>query len=211
MVRKILPLLLVLLACLMLAGCGEYGKVEQGTVMIAGKDKVTIIVDNNMDPKKPADYTSKIELHEWVLPPVGDERGAEANAGLCLHLDVAKKVITMYNPREKKIEKLSFEVINDITRGIRLNRRNEVLHNVKVIRAAADFPVVDEANKTVQLFYRRLEGNQSRLTTIKLADADFAKFQKKEWGAGDEVRIYFKEPGKALRFMNITKTDITRR
>jgi len=210
MARNILPPLLVL-AGLMLAGCGEYGKVEQGTVVGTAKDKVTIIVDNNTDPKKPADYLSKIELHDYVLPPVGDERGAEASAGMCLHLDVAKKVITLYNPREKKVEKISFEVIKDITRGVRLNRRNEVLHNVEVIRPAADFPVVDEANKTVQLFYRRLEGNQSRLTTIKLADADFARFQKNEWGAGDEVRIYYKEPGKSLRFMNITKTDITRR
>jgi len=28
------------------------------------------------------------------------------------------------------------------------------------------------------------------------------------WDAGDEVRIYYKEAGKALRFMNISKTDI---
>lgn len=210
MARKILLPLLVL-AGLMLAGCGDYGKVEQGTVVAVAKDKVTIIVDNNMDPKKPADYSSKIALHDYVLPPVGDERGAEPSAGMCLHLDIAKKIITMYNPKEKKVEKISFEVLDDINRGIRLNRRNEVVHNVRVIRPAADFPVVDEANKTVQLFYRRLEGNQSRLTIIKLADADFAKYQQKEWGAGDEVRIYYKEPGKALRFMNITKTDITRR
>jgi hypothetical protein len=118
----------------------------------------------------------------------------------------------MYNAKEKKVEKFPFEVLEDINRGVRLNRRQEVLHNVRVIRPAADFPVVDEAKKTIQLFYRRLEDNQSRLTTIKLTnDADFAKYQQKEWGAGDEVRIYFKQPGKAERFMNITKTDITRR
>ena len=29
--------------------------------------------------------------------------------------------------------------------------------------------------------------------------------------AGDDVRIYYKESGKALRFMNVFKTDITRR
>ena len=211
MVRKILPLLLVLLAGLMLAGCGEFGKVEQGTVVAFEKDKVTIIVDNNTDPKKPADYSSKITMHDFVLPPVGDERGEVPSAGFCLNLDVKNKTLTMYNQREKKVEKFSFEVLDDINRGIRLNRRNEVVHNVKVIRKASDFPVVDEANKTIQFFYRRLEGDQSRLTTIKLADADFAKYPKNEWGAGDEVRIYFKEPSKALRFMNITKTDITRR
>jgi hypothetical protein len=211
MVRKILPLLLVLLAGLMLAGCGDYGKVEQGTVVAVDKDKVTIIVDTNTDRNKPANYTTDVKPHDYILPPVGTERGAEPSAGLCVNMDIAKKTITMFNPKESKFETFSFELIEDKDKGIRLNRRNEVLEHVKVIRPAADFPVVDEANKTIQLFYRRLENNQSRLTTIKLADADFAKYKKAEWGAGDEVRIYFKQPGKSERFMNITKTDITRR
>ncbi|MDR0239666.1 MAG: DUF4881 domain-containing protein [Deltaproteobacteria bacterium] len=210
MSRKILLMLLVL-AGFMLAGCGDYGKVEQGTVVAAGKDKVSIIIDVNTDPKKPANYWTDGTPHDYVLPPVGDERGAEPAVGLCVNLDVAKKTITMYNPKEKKFETYPIEVIEDINRGVRLNRRQEVLHNVKVIRKANDFPIVDEAKKTIQLFYRRLDGTQSRLTTIKLADADFARYQKQEWGAGDEVRIYYKKPGVAERFMNITKTDITRR
>jgi hypothetical protein len=210
MARKILPLLLVL-AALMLAGCGDYGKVEQGTVVAADKDKISIIVDVNKELKKAADYAKDPNPHDYVLPPVGDERGEAPNAGLCVRLDVANKNITMYNRKDKKFETFPIEVLDDINRGIRLNRRQEVVHNVKVIRKASDFPVVDEANKTVQLFYRRLEGDQSRLVTIKLADADFAKYQQKEWGAGHEVRIYYKAPGKAERFMNITKTDITRR
>ena len=28
------------------------------------------------------------------------------------------------------------------------------------------------------------------------------------WDAGDEVRIYYKEEGKSLRFMNVSQTDI---
>ena len=28
------------------------------------------------------------------------------------------------------------------------------------------------------------------------------------WDAGDEARVYYKEEGKALRFMNISKTNI---
>jgi hypothetical protein len=28
------------------------------------------------------------------------------------------------------------------------------------------------------------------------------------WDNGDEARIYYKEAGKAARYMNITKTDI---
>jgi hypothetical protein len=209
MTRKLLPLLV--LAGLLLAGCGEHGKVEQGSVMAVDKDKVTIIVDSNTDRNKPANYTTLTELHDYVLPPVGPERGAEPSYGQCVNLDIAKKTITMFNAKEKKFETFSFELIEDLNRRVRLNRNNQVLVTERVLRAAADFPVVDEAKKTVQLFYRRLEGNQSRVATIKLADADFEKYKGHEWGAGDEVRIYYKKPGQAERFMNITKTDITRR
>ena len=31
------------------------------------------------------------------------------------------------------------------------------------------------------------------------------------WEAGDEIRIYSKEKGKAVRLMNISKTDIYRK
>ena len=58
MVRKILPPLLAL-AGLMLAGCGEYGAVEQGRAVAFDKEKslVSIIIDTNLDPKKPPAYT----------------------------------------------------------------------------------------------------------------------------------------------------------
>ena len=30
------------------------------------------------------------------------------------------------------------------------------------------------------------------------------------WRCGDVVRYYYKEPGKALRMMNVTKTDLSK-
>ena len=44
-------------------------------------------------------------------------------------------------------------------------------------------------------------------TTFSVPDEYFA-LPANTWDAGDEVRIYFKETGKALRLMNISKTDI---
>jgi hypothetical protein len=37
---------------------------------------------------------------------------------------------------------------------------------------------------------------------------EYFNFPEYTWDAGDEVRIYWKEKGKAIRFMNISKTDI---
>jgi len=45
------------------------------------------------------------------------------------------------------------------------------------------------------------------LVTISVP-AEYFSLPDYTWDSGDEVRIYFKEQGKALRFMNISKTDI---
>ena len=212
MVRKLLPILLGL-AGFMLTGCGDYGKVEQGTTIAFDKDKgaVTIIVDTNLELKKPAVYNDPVP-HVFTLPPEGSvDRGANPTPGLCMNLDIEKKIITMYNPKEKKFENIPFELVEDFKSGIRVNRRQEVLRDEKLVKKADEFPVINEEKNTIQFFYRRLWGNQARLTTVKVSPGDFAKYKGKEWGQGDEVRYYFVKPGVAERFMNITKTDITRR
>lgn len=211
MVRKILPALLVL-AGLMIAGCGEYGKVEQGRTVAVDKEKdlVYIIVDTNLDAKKPPAYT-ELPPHAFKLPVDNQERGPEPSPALRMNLDVDKKTISMYNPKSGAIEDLPFEVVKD-TQDVDLIRRHPLVWD-SATRRARKFPVVDTANRTVEIYSRR----QLRVTTIKLSEADFAKYKADDWGAGDEVRIYYKEgykdgkPGVALRFYNITKTDITRR
>ena len=37
---------------------------------------------------------------------------------------------------------------------------------------------------------------------------EYMSWPDSTWDAGDEVRVYYKEDGKSLRFMNISKTDI---
>jgi len=190
----------------MLAGCGEYGKVEQGRTVAFDKEKgiVTIIVDSNTDPSKQPNY-SVLPSHEYILPADPVERGADPTPALRMNLDVDNKTITMYNPTTKAFEVLSFEVVED-HKDVDQRRRHPLVWD-SATGKARPFPVVEAANKTVTIYSRR----QLRLTTIKLSDADFGKYKEKDWNSGDEVRIYYKEPGKALRFMNITKTDITRR
>ena len=65
------------------------------------------------------------------------------------------------------------------------------------------FPLVEKDKKAITIY----SGRQKLLTTFSLPDEYFA-LPDDTWEAGDEVRVYYKEPGKALRFMNITRTDI---
>jgi len=206
----LLPLLL--LTSLILAGCGEYGKVEQGRTVAYDKEKsvVYIVVDSNTDVKKQPVYNI-IPIHAYTLPPAGDDRGQEPTPGLRLSLNVDKKTITMYNPVTKAIEDLPFEVVAD-NENVDVRRQNPLVWDAAT-KKAKKFPKVDAANKTIEIY----SGRQKRLTTIKLSDADFAKYKEADWDAGDDVRIYYKEgptdkaPGKALRFMNINKTNINAR
>lgn len=79
--------------------------------------------------------------------------------------------------------------------------------NPQVYDKAADkpksFPVVDREKKAITVYSKR----QKILTTFSVPDEYFA-LPDNTWDSGDEVRIYYKEEGKARRFMNLSKTDI---
>jgi hypothetical protein len=70
-------------------------------------------------------------------------------------------------------------------------------------KAAKKFPVVDREKKAVTLY----SGRQKLFVVFTMPDEYFA-MPDSAWDAGDEVRIYYKQEGKAIRFMNISKTDI---
>jgi hypothetical protein len=65
------------------------------------------------------------------------------------------------------------------------------------------FPAVDREKKTISIYSAR----QKTLTVLSVPDEYYA-LPDKTWDAGDEVRVYYKQDGVALRFMNISKTDI---
>ena len=65
------------------------------------------------------------------------------------------------------------------------------------------FPEIDRGKKTIRTFARDL----SKTVTFTLSDEDLAR-PVGSWQMGDVVRIYYQEPGKAIRLMNVTKTRI---
>ena len=68
------------------------------------------------------------------------------------------------------------------------------------------FPLVDRKNKAITLYSSR----DKKLVKFSLADEYFA-LPDDTWKAGDDVRYYYKQSGQALRMMNVSMTDITKR
>ena len=187
--------LLTLLAVLPLAlvlGCGEMGKVDQGRVIAFDKNKetVTFIVDVKHDAANP-DYSGAPVT--FALPKDPAERGEDPKFGKRMKLDTKAREIVIYDDATKGLKKISYTLIDE----------KEGVAKDNPLVAGKKFPAVDKAKKTVTIY----SGRQKILVTFSLPDEYFA-LPDDTWEAGDEVRIYFKEPGKALRFMNITKTDI---
>lgn len=180
-------------------GCEEYGKVDQGRVIAFDKDKqtVTVIQDKAMEPMNP-DY-SILPPHTYKMPTDPAERGADPKAGYRMKLDVDKKYIKIFNPTTQAFEELTINIV-DVQKDI---SRDHPLVFDKENNEAKKFPVVDKEKKTVTIY----SGRQKMLATFGVPDTHIG-LPGMTWEAGDEVRIYFKKEGEAIRFMNISKTDI---
>lgn len=184
--------LAVVCAAALFFGC-EMGKVDQGRVIAydSAKGIVTLIQDKKAEPGKP-DYNT-LPPHAYAIPTDPHEMGPEPKAGLRMKLDLDKKVITIFDPESKAFKDIAFEVLDKKT-GV--GKDDPLVKDKKL-------PAVDKDKKALTVY----SGRQKLYVVMKLPD-EYLDRPVSTWDAGDEVRIYYKEPGKALRFMNISKTDI---
>lgn len=184
-----------------LAGCSkdDYPKVEQGRTVAYNKDtrEVTLIHDSAIDSLNPK--YDVLPAAVFKLPTDPAETGPEPKAGGRLKLDTVKKEIEIY---DHKTQKLVFLPINITDLQQNIDREHPLVYD-KDAKKAKKFPVVDKEKKTVTIY----SGRQKMLCTFTLPD-QYADYPESLWDAGDEVRLTFRTPGQALRFMNITKTDI---
>ena len=185
-------ILLIILPVTLAIGCGEMGKVEQGRVIGFDNTKatVTLIRDVKADTANP-DYSGAPIT--FALPTEPKDRGEDPKAGMRMKLDAKAKEITIYDPATKGFKKIAYTLID---------QKEKVAKDDPLV-AGKKFPQVDKAKKAITIY----SGRQKLLTTFSVPD-EYLDLPDNTWEAGDEVRIYFKEPGKALRFQNITKTDI---
>ncbi len=200
MIRKILwTMMTAILLPIFLFGCADFGTVDQGRAIEFDKEKgiVTLIRDVKHDAKNP-DYS--------FLPPVSyqkpvnpQEMGADPKAGYRMKLDTKKKQIVIFDKAAQNFKTIDYVSIDEQEN---IDRNHPLVYD-KVTEKAKKFPAVDRDKKQITIYSPR----QKILVTISVP-AEYFVLPDYTWDSGDEVRIYFKEPGKALRLMNISKTDI---
>ena len=190
---------LMLSSLLAAYGCGELGKVDQGRAIQFDKAKgtVTIIRDKKADSQNP-DY-SHLPPMTYALPEDSNEIGPDPKVGLRMKLDTKNKQIVIFDPASQSFKTVNYTLIDQKEK---IDKEDPLVYD-KAKDKAIVFPMVDRAKKTITIYSKR----QKILTTFSVPD-EYLALPENAWDSGDEVRVYYKEEGKAKRFMNITKTDI---
>jgi hypothetical protein len=177
------------------AGCAKSGKVEQGRAVAYDQQKgvVTLILDSAPKADQP-----KYD----VLPPVAvtlpldpDETGPAPEAGKLLSFDTKSRTIVFFDQASGTVRTVSYVPVEE---------RNGVSRDDSRV-AKLKFPVVDRQKKTVTIYSRR----KKILLTFAVPDPYLA-LPDDTWKSGDEIRYYYKQPGQALRLMNVSKTDLSK-
>ena len=191
--------LLALMPIMITLGCGELGKVDQGRVIEFNKNKntLTMIRDKGLDPKTP-DY-SYLPPVTYTLPADPNEMGPEPKTGLRIKLDLPKNEIVIFDITTQNFKTLRYTLVNQKEN---ISKEDPLVFDKNKDKPKI-FPVVDREKKTITLYSKR----QQTLVTFSVPD-EYLALPEYAWDSGDEVRIYYKEEGKARRIMNVTKTDI---
>jgi len=184
-----------------LMGCKKenYGKVEQGRTIAYNKEthEVTLIHDSAMNAQKPV--YDVLPPSVFKMPADPKETGPEPKAGQRMKLDTEKKAIVIFDTATRKFATLPITIV-DLQQPV--DKEHPLVYD-KAEKKSKKFPVIDQDKKTITIY----SGRQKMLCTFTVPDTYFS-YPESTWDAGDEVRIYYKTAGQALRYMNVSKTDI---
>ncbi len=192
-------ILLITFSCMLVTGgCNEFGRVDQGRVIAYDQNEQTIVMlrDKSPDSKKP-DYTELPPI-SYTLPSDPDETGPAPRTGKLMNINMDKKEVDIFIENTNTIATVTYTLVEEK----KIDPKDPLVYDSQN-QKTREFPLMDQNNKTITVF---LEDTKT-LITFSVPDEYFA-LPPDTWTMGDEVRMYYKEPGKALRFMNISKTDI---
>jgi hypothetical protein len=181
-------------ACIGLAGCGAFGRVNQGQVVRYQKDQglVTVVGDSNFkEPGKP-----RFDVLPAVIvrtPEDPREMGPEPEPGRLLRLDWQTRMAVIFDTATQSFGGIPFTVVEQHENV----RRSDPLVDGK------RFPVIDAERRTITVYSAR-----DRMVAVLSVGDEHLRLPEDTWKFGDEIRYYYKDPARALRIMNVTKTDL---
>ena len=183
-----LMLSLVLAGSLGLVACQQdYGHtVEQGRCVAFDGKTVSFVRDKNVNPKMGPVFDTAIL--KFTMPSDPKEIGPEPKIGNLVTFNADKATVTLYT--ENGVQDVNVESVN-VQKGVES-------HNSLV--KGKTFPMIDSSKNEVTVY------SMKTLFTFKIPSGCPA--DEKFWTTGDMVRVFSKDKKTALRFMNVTKTNI---
>lgn len=177
------------------AGCANSGKVDQGRAIAYDKQKgvVTLILDSA--PKSDQPKYDVLPPVAVTLPLSPNETGPAPEAGKLLSFDAKTRTVVFFDQVSGSVRTVSYVPVVE---------QNDVSRNDPRV-AKAKLPMVDRQKKTVTIYSRR----KRILLTFAVPD-QYLALPDDTWKSGDEIRYYYKQPGQALRLMNVSKTDLSK-
>lgn len=124
-----------------------------------------------------------------------NEAGPAPEAGKLLWFDTKTRMVAFFDQASGTLKTVSYVPVEE---------RNDVARDDPRV-AKAKFPAVDRLKKTVTIYSRR----KKILLTFAVPD-EYLALPDDTWKSGDEIRYYYKQPGQALRLMNVSKTDLSK-
>jgi hypothetical protein len=197
--KKSLVTLAIAAALWFATGCADSGsvggKVEQGRAIAFDKQNgvVTLILDSA--PKSDQPKYDVLPPVTVKLPVNPSEIGPLPDAGRLLSFDTKQRTVVFFDSSSGTLRTVSYLLVNE---------QDDVSRNDPRV-AKTKFPAVDRQNKTVTIYSRR----KKLLLTFSVPD-EYLALPDDTWKSGDEIRYYYKQPGQALRLMNVSKTDLTK-
>jgi hypothetical protein len=176
-------------ASLLATACGRFGQVGQGKVIAydRGAGVLTVIEDTNRDQPTNPRY-DKLPPVTVRVPDKRSEMGPDPIPGRLLALDTVNNRAMVFDGGS--IKAIPYTPIE---------QRSGVAPSD---REAARCPIIDREHKTIRVYAQR----QGRLVTFTVAD-QYLALPEDAWREGEEVRYYYKQPGQALRLMNVTRAE----
>lgn len=183
--KQIVSLALMVLAALAATSCQVTGRVEQGRVIAYDKQtrRATLIPD----PSEKSSY--------GALPPITvkapqdpDEMGPVPAAGKLIVLDTKAQRMVIFDAAAGAFRTIPYSPLK-----------------VRPVAKAPAGAVIDRTAKTITIY----SPEEKSLITFAASD-DLLALPADTWRAGDVVRYYYKDPGQALRMMNVTRTDLSK-
>jgi len=179
-----------------LSSCGGFGQVNQGQVVEYRRAEglITLISDSNYrDPAHPRfDVLPPVTIR---VPENPREMGPEPEPGKLLALDSRNGRAVIFDPGAQALRSVELTIVSE---------RSDV-RSTDARVAKAGLPLVDRTARTITTYVPR----ERKLITFSVPE-EYLGLPGDVWKVGDEIRYYYKDAGRALRLMNVTRTDLNK-